>query len=235
MKEKDLTELIDQFLLGKIQQEELARLEYLRKSIPAVDLRVRHSLETLNAIKYYRFKLLRKNLREIDAHSARQRLNICQHWIQRSALLLLIFGALWICMINYYDPASMASRYFKPSGENFDFYSLMTEGEKTDWNIATSAFQEGHFQQARLLFQPFANHIHPEIGFSSQWNLLLARFALEGNDIIFENDLILFEATAPGPLKSQAMELYRSIKSPGYRIFALKVVPSFSALKPRLM
>ncbi len=236
MEEKDLSALIDQYLLGRITPDDMQRLEYLRKTNPDVDLRVRESIGVLNVIKYLRYKQLRDKLRQIDnADEKRKAGFINQHWLVITILLILSFLGFWLWAIRHFDPASIAMRHFLRTSEtDMMLYEKKAESVN-DWTQGIREFRNKNFQEAIIHFEPYVEDAQNEISTSAKWNTLLARFALGDTDMSWKEELIVFQSTAPEPYKSEALKLLDTLNSPFYKIFVLHLSRQLSALKPRLM
>ncbi|MBK9983535.1 MAG: hypothetical protein IPP15_14305 [Saprospiraceae bacterium] len=236
MEEKELLELIDQYLLGRIKPDDLQRLEYLRKTNPDTELQVRQSIEAFNVIKYLRYKQLREKLRQIDNADEKSKTGFFgQRWLVMTILIILSFLGLWLWAIRHYDPASIAMRHFLKSSEiNMMLYETK-DVSVNDWTLANIAFRNKNFQEAIILFQPFLEDSLTETSTAAKWNILLSRFALGDTDIYWKEEMIVFQSTASEPYKSEALKLLQTLNSPFYKIFVLHLSPQLSALKPRLM
>lgn len=236
MQEKDLLDLIDQYLLGTIKPDDLRRLQYLRNTNPDVETQVSQSIEAFNVIKYLRYKQLREKLRQIDNTDQKSKTGFLrQRWVIISILMILSFLGLWLWTNKHFDQVSIAMRYFLRSSE-MDIMQYETNSESVKgWAIANIAFKDKNFQEAIILFQPFINDPQPEISSVAKWNILLARLALGDQEIFWKEDMIVFQSTTSEPYKSEALKLLRTLNSPFYKIFVLRLSPQLSALKPRLM
>ncbi|MEP6795750.1 MAG: hypothetical protein ABJB16_15580 [Saprospiraceae bacterium] len=236
MQEKDLLELIDQYLLGRIRPDDLDRLEYLRKTNPDIELQVRQSIEAFNVIKYLRYKQLREKLRQIDSADEKSKTGFLrQQWIVISILIITSFLGFWLWASHHFDPASIAMRHFlRISETGIALYETKNESVN-DWTLATMAFRNKNFQEAIIHFQPYLDDTQNEISASAKWNILLARFALSGADISWQEEMIVFQSTTFEPYKSEVLKLLHTVNSPFYKIFIFRLSPQLSALKPRLM
>lgn len=236
MEEKELLDLIDQYLLGRIKPDDLQRLEYLRNINPDIELQVRQSIEAFKVIKYLRYKQLREKLRQIDNADEKSKTGFFgQRWFVITILIILSFLGFWLWAIRHFDPASIAMRHFLRTSET-DMMLYETKNESVnDWTLAKIAFKDENFQEAIILFQPFLEDSLIEISAAAKWNILLARFALGDTDISWEEEMIAFQSTGSEPYKSEAMKLMHTLNSPVYKIFVLRLSPQLSALKPRLM
>ncbi|HZV69874.1 MAG TPA: hypothetical protein VFG10_10030 [Saprospiraceae bacterium] len=236
MEEKELTELIDHYLFGRIRSQDLARLEYLRKTNPDIDLQVRESLEAFRLLKYLRYKQLRQKLQQIDATDGSNGKVFMKHrWMLATVLMVASFLCLWLWTEYHYAPESVASRYFKAAPEYFMLYQELNDEDVSRWVLATNAFDQKNFQLAIDLFHPFENYEQDQIAAAARWNALLAYFALHGPGVVWKEEVIQFQANTIEPFRSESIRLLRTINSPWYRFFISRISDNLSALKPRLM
>lgn len=236
MQEKDLLELIDQYLLGRIKPDDLQRLEYLRKTNPEIEILVMQSIEAFNVIKYLRYKQLREKLRQIDSTDEKSKTGFLrQRWLSITILIILSFLGFWMWAIRHFDPASIAMRHFLKIPEIEMMLFDTKEESVKDWILAEIAFEDENFQEAIILFQPFLEDSLSEIAAAANWNILLSRFALSGADVSWQEEMILFQSSASEPYKSEALKLLHTLNSPFYEILVLRLSSQLYTLKPRLM
>lgn len=236
MEHKEVAELIDQFLLGRMKSQDLARLEYLRKTDPKIDLDVRESMKAFDVIKYLRYKQLRQKLHEIDtADSEKDKYFSNRHWVFVLILLTTSLLCFWVWGYHHYTPGSIAMRHFIHLSDSYAAFYEMNDEEVKNWNLAMKTFKEEKFEEAILLFQPFVENDHSEISFSAKWDILLAEFALNGDGIQWNRAMIHFQSQAPETFKTASVKLLRTIESPFYTFFVSGLSPKISALKPRIM
>ncbi len=236
MEEKELLELIDQYLLGRIKPDDLQKLEYLRKTNPDIQLQVKQSIEAFNVVKYLRYKQLREKLRRIDSADEKSKTGFLrQRWLVITILIIVSFLGFWLWATRHFDPAAIAMRHFLNTSERDTIRYKTKEESVKGWTQANIAFREEKFQDAILLFQPFLEDSIFEKSTAAKWNILLARFALGDTDISWKEELIVFQSTASEPFKSEALKLMHTLNSPLYKVFVLRLSPQLSALKPRLM
>ena len=236
MKEKDIPELIEDFLLGHIQTSDLARLENLRRANPDIDLQVLQSIEAFRVLQYARNQQLRQKLRQIDINetyrSGGNRLTALH-------ITVIVFSvsivSLWIWAMQYFSPASLAVRYFEPSSPAFLENLGVSKEEVHNWESACEAMIKKDFQSARLLFQPFIQNQNNSIAQYAQWNYLLARMASEGPSPGLMEEIRQFETVAPDPVKKKNSSVIRIVDSPFYQIIVIGLFQQLSALKPKLM
>ena len=236
MEEKELPELIDEYLLGHIRDKDLARLEYLRMTKPDIDLRVNQSIETFRVIQYARYQQLRQRLHQIDALD-KKTANGSRHrrLLVAGVFFIISLLSIWLWVMEYYSPVSLAARYFEPLPPAFLWNEEINDEDARNWKSACRTFSDGDFQTAISLFQPFLDDHENIIAYYAQWNILLARLGLGGYGLYWREEIRQFETVAPEPMKSKAAKLLHIIDSPFYQIIVLRVSPQLSALKPRLM
>jgi len=236
MKEFDLQELIDDYLLGRIQETDLARLNYLRKSDPAIDLQVRQSIEAFRVLQYARYKELREELHQIDASDIGTDENPKPFpWVVKLVIVILSLVGIWIWVVNYFSPQALASRNFFDISPAAVFDWHLNDEDIKNWESACHSFRNRDYQSAIHLFELYADHPENTVAIYAKWNMLLARLGEEGPVLNWKRDINQFESEASEPLKGKAKKLHRTIDSPLYQIAVLKLSPKWSAFKPRLM
>lgn len=236
MNEFDLPELIDEYLLGRIRESDLARLDYLRKSDPLIDLQVRQSIETFRVLQYARYKELREKLHQIDASGmGADRNPLSVPWVVKLVIVLVSLLGIWIWVVNYFSPQSLASRNFIDVSPASMFDRNVNEKDIKNWERASRYFRNKDYQSAINLFELYADHPENPVTIYAKWNILLARLGQEGPVLNLRRDISQFESEAPEPLKGKAKKLLRTIDSPLYQITVVKLSPKWSAFKPRLM
>ncbi|MEO6133069.1 MAG: hypothetical protein ABIQ02_14575 [Saprospiraceae bacterium] len=235
MKHNDVLELIDQFLLGRITEHDLSRLEILRKANPVIDTEVREGIEVMKVLKYMRYKQLREKLHALDIPDDQKGSQFrFPGWIAGIIMLtLLFFGTGWWA-VDYFDPASIAHRYFN----HFSVEHVLQFSNRDETNkflMGIKEFNEGNFENAIAVFQQHAMPQNDSISVFVSWDILLARLAVNGPDHPWVEDFNDFMSTAPEPLKTEARHLNQLVNSPWYHFFWIQLSPQLSSLKPRLM
>jgi len=236
MEEKELADLIDLYLFGRIGSQDLARLKYLRKTDPDIDLQVRESQEAFKLLKYLRYKQLRQKLRQIDAADGRNANVFMKYrWMLATVFIVTSFFCLWLWADNHFKPESMAKRYFNATPEYFMLYQELNGEDVNKWVLATTAFNQKKFHLAIDLFLSFEKNEQEEISAAAKWNTLLAHFALNGPGTEWKKEMIQFQSTTIEPYRSESIRMLRTINSPWYRFCISRISGNLSALKPRLM
>ncbi len=231
MEEKNLSALIDDFLLGKIKPADLSALNALRKSDPKIDLRVKESLKTFEFLQYMRYKELRKQLKKIDeGNQMIVKKSSAKRWI--FFLLLFLFGitASVIWASHYYEASAIARRFLI---EDASGIHTGTEGQNF-FNEGLKSFYEKQYINALLKFQACAQLSPNDDLRVIQWNTMLTQFALTANKSQLEDELTLFQQKAK-PYSNKSAELMRLIHSPLFSVFNRVINPQLSSIKPRML
>jgi hypothetical protein len=236
MEGKELEELIDDFLLGRIKEEELARLDYLRKSDPEIDQRVRQGIEVVGVLQYARYLHLRRLLRDIDVSDSKTTDGpVFTPWIMYCIFFILSLLALWMWMLDYWSFSSIALRHFTHDRVALVWNDPDCDANEVTWENATRSFKEGDYPAAIAQFQPYLENPEKQVAAYAHWNILLARFGMAGPETGWKEEITRFESAAPEPFKAKAKKLIRIIDSPFYRIIAYRISPQLSVLKPRII
>ena len=235
MQEKDLKELIDRYLLGSINADDAIQLSNLRKTNPKVDLRVNQSIEAFRVLQYGRYQQIRQSLKQIDALDTNSSNRFrYKRWIVTSIVLLVSLLGVWFWLVIYYSPSALASRYFQPVSDEFFLNHNMNHEDILAWKLAEQAIVNGNYQSAISSFEHFISK-EESVSTQAQWNILLARFAVQDPASNWQSGLKEFELKAPENLKAQAQKLHRIIDSPFYRVLIFELPKQLSALKPQIM
>ncbi len=236
MEENELLELIDEYLLGRIKAEDLARLEYLRMTNPEIDLQVNQSIEAFRVLQYARYKQLRLKLHQIDASDTKAVSGYrYRQWVIAAVLFIISLLGAWMWAMEHCSPVSLATRHFEYVSAVTLLHSDVSDEKYLNWESACRAFNDGDFQSAITLFQPFLENPENLVATYARWNILLARFALEGPGLSWREEIRQFESVAPEPFKAKVAALLHIIDSPFYQVVVLRLSPPLSVLKPRLM
>ncbi|MEP6645765.1 MAG: hypothetical protein ABJC12_01640 [Saprospiraceae bacterium] len=234
MQQKEVHELIDRYLLGRISSPDLERLDQLRKSNPDIEQEIKESRDVMKVLKYLRYKDLRQKLIEIDKSDTDLNSFRFRDLLLGITLSILVLVSFLLWSANFYNPESVALRYF----HHFPDASIITmEGKDIsgDLSLAIKAFNERKYLLALTKFQSQAQDHDPDISIFASWNILLAHLAFYGPDQEWKNELWHFSATSYAPYGIESKRLYEMINSPLYDYINLHLSPQLSYMKPRLM
>ncbi len=236
MIDKEQAELIDDFLLGRLQGDRLDRFILLRKSDHEFDTEVRHSIEAFIVLQYARYKQLREKLHQIDASSATpgKRSFFTPRVLVFILIVLFLFGT-WCWATEYYSPTSLALRFYDPDSTTIVWIGNAHAEDAQIWAEACKSIRDKNFQSAINLFQLYTYDPDYRIALYSRWNILLARLGEEGPTSNWIEELQQFETNAPEPFKAKAHKLLGITDSALYRFFVLHLTVKLSAFKPQLM
>ena len=235
MQDKDLPKLINDYLLGRIQPSELAKLEYLRSINPRIDDRVRQNEEVFRVLKYVRYKEIRQLIHQVDANESKvYKKRIFNAWMAAIFFLFSIVG-IWSAMIKHFSPLSIAMRNYENVTATSLFQGEQEEVSWQNWELANQTFKAGEFRVAILEYQSFLENPAPSVAYTAQWNILLARFALAGPTPNWREEIRSFRYAAPEPFKKKAVSLLYLIDSDFYKILIVGVPKKMSSFKPRLL
>lgn len=233
MKEHNLNDWIDQYLLGTIDPEHKAQLEQLMDQDAVVAERVRDSQVAFEAIRLVRNRDLREKMRKWDLDQPHQQGLI----LSRAGRIGIVLVGLIVCLYlagQHFHPSCLAQRNF------IDLNSMVTEarpgaGEMSTWRAAEVAFQQGDFEKAILMYISLAESPLSDQQYTARWNLLMAQLAVEGPTADWLTDLEAFVHHAPEPLASGGRRLGEMLRNPVYRWVYASGSSGISQIKPRLI
>lgn len=233
MKEHNLNDWIDQYLLGTIDPEHKAQLEQLMARDAVVAERVRDSQVAFEAIRLVRNRHLREKMREWDLDPPHQQGLI----LSRAGRIGIFLVGLLVCIYlagQYFHPSCLAQRNF------IDVNSMVTEsspgaGEMSSWKGAEVAFKQGDFGKAILMYTSLAESPLSDQQYTARWNLLMAQLAVEGPNADWLTSLDAFVHHAPEPLASGGRRLSEMLRNPLYRWVYASGASGISQIKPRLI
>lgn len=233
MKEHNLNDWIDQYLLGTIDPEHKAQLEQLMAKDAVVAERVRDSQVAFDAIRLVRNRHLREKMREWDLDQPHQQGLISS----RAGRIGIFLVGLLVCIYlagQYFHPLCLAQRNF------IDVNSMVTEArpgadEMSTWKAAEVAFNQKDFEKAILIYSSLAESPLSDQQYTARWNLLMAHLAVEGPGAGWLAGLEAFVHHAPEPLASGGRRLSEILHNPIYRWVYASGSSGISQIKPRLI
>lgn len=233
MDEQTLLELIDQYLLDTISPKDKFELEQLIASDPKVAEKVKESQEAFKVILHERNRILKEKLKEIDQETPKKMV-LFPKWALTGVICVfaILLYVLWVS--RYYNPSSIAQRYFENQPMPEAGISSRPDLAET-WKKANEAFRRKEYEKAIPLYASWIEETGEAETYVAEWNILLARLALEGSTAAWKNAFTSFLTRAPEPWKSKGNQIVKLVRSGRYSLFIHVLKSNLSALKPRLI
>lgn len=233
MKDQTLAALIDQYLMGTISPQDKSHLEQLIATDPSVAESVREHQVAFKAIQQERNRLLKEKLRALDQDDLKRQ----GFFSSRSGLLtlgLVTLFLLYYLISAYYSVESIAGRNLEsyssiglPSRESIAF--------EVSWKEAEHAFQTRDYPSAILRYTSLAELHNKQYTDVAEWNILMARLAMEGPTPYWKHNLESFARDTQGILAIKAYKLSAFLESAYGRFFTRQFQEKFTSIKPRLI
>src|SRR4030095_9940564 len=235
MQEKDIHELINDYLFDRLQPVELDKLNYLRSTNPEIDFRVRQNEEAFRILKYMRYKEIRQLLFQVDATEPKSyKKKFYKAWVVVILFLFSLIGV-WSWMAEHFSPLSIVMRNYESVAAASLFHGEESKVSLHNWELANMAFNKREFEAAILQYESFSGNPDTVIANNARWNILLARFALAGPVPNWREEIKIFISDPPEPFKGKAESLLHMIDSDFYKIIIIGVPEKMSTFKPRLL
>lgn len=230
MKNADLYQLIDEYLLGTIAPEQKAQLENQIATDPAVAQLVRESRLAFDAIRVARDQQRRVMLKKLDADSSGRpdKKRFLLRLIGSTGMLMLVFWLIW-----HFAPAQLANRYLEHDAQ---MTFLMAPEQQTAWEQAFLFFEKKEYEKATSVFRALAENENDQLSAAASWNSMMCALALHGVIPDWEKEMKISSEFAQKPYHIKADRLFRTIDFPGYRWFYSRVLrQGASLIKPSII
>ena len=234
MKQRQIHDLVDSYLLGRISPENKKLLHEMMEADPAFAREIKESEEAFRILQLARQRELRQKLLTWDALSALRNGRKKKGLLILLVMILLCFSS-WCWMTYYFSPVHLAKQSFN-SLQNVYHPLLESPLIKAKWNAGTKAFNNEDFENAMLIFMSLTENNDSSMKYYCDWNILLCRLALDGPTPGWEEDVIAFLKRAPGPIQLSAEHLLKTIRSPLYtRLYRSLLKKGVSSVKPKII
>mgnify|MGYP000858094643 FL=1 len=233
METQELNNLIDQYLLDTIGSEDKERLEQLAAADPEVSRQLQESQRAFAAIRLARDRQLREQMIQWDRQSqGGQRVwNSKLWWMIGSALILAL--CIYLAGLQF-APSHIGQRNLIPYTE----METQWTGQSTppvQWQEAEKTFRNNQYEKAILLYSTVADSGTTSHNYTVQWNILMARLALEGPTEQWLLAMDSLAAELPQAMARKAERMTGWLRSRYYRMIYLPQQPALAPLRPRLI
>jgi hypothetical protein len=232
MEEHKLAELIDQYLLGTISVQDKAYLDQRVKTEPEIAELVKESKQAFRVLQAEQKRRLREKLRELDKRDTRWSA-FWKKWFFIAIGLLIAIYFWWHWAAYYYNPTTIARRYFERDLQMEK--EMYLQEHAFAWEVAQKAFRHEEYETAILHYEPLKNNAGQPGRYFAEWNILLSQLAGTGATEEWKMAMEQFAQRAPYPLQNEATKLLGFLDSAFYRLLFARVQTHLPPIKPRLI
>jgi hypothetical protein len=232
MKDFDLHDLIDAWLLGTISPEDLALLESKIATDPVVAREAQESRLAYTLLLLIRDRKRRLHLEYLDRLSSLQK----EHGKRRGRLILAGTAIIIVIMgwtAWYFAPSQLAARYFD-GGQSFA--DSISSGQQRVWDQAMIMAAQRDYKTAESLFLVLSENDNHRIAIAAEWNALICAFAQNGTTPGLKQKIKNITLYGHEPYRESAKRLLRIIRFPLYDwIYGLLMQEGSSFVRPGII